>query len=307
MKKVKKFIWIAFVIIITFIAALPAYFNLETETLNAASRVGISGEFIQLPQGITHYQEVGPDTAQTVLLVPGFSVPYHILDPTFDVLRENGFHVIRFNLFGRGYSDRPDGAYDQQFYTKQIADLLMALDIDEPIDIVGLSMGAPVSVEFAVNHPQKVNKVVLIGPIHEPINISILSIPFIGEYVMNVFFAPSLVKDPANDFYQQEVFSDWPAKFNVQMKYKGFKKAILSTLRNYISEDKLPAYKKLGQYQKSVLLIWGEKDKDSPYVGNERIRAVLECEFLGIEKAGHLVHCEKPELVNERIIGFLNK
>lgn len=307
MKKFKKTIWITSAIIVIIIAVLPLFFNLEVETINAAVRAEAPDEFIELPQGFTQYQEVGLDTAQTVLLVSGLGVPYHIMDPTFELLKENGFHVVRYNHFGRGYSDRPDGEYDQKFFTKQIADLLTALEIDKPIDIVGLSMGAPVSAEFTVNYPEKVNKVVLIGPMHEPENIYLLKTPFIGEYIMEVFFAPYLVKKSSNEFYQQEAFIDWPAKYNTQMKYKGFKKAILASLRNYMSEDKLAVYKALNKLQKPIFLIWGKEDITFPYEGNERIRAVLNCEFLGVDNAGHLVHCVEPELVNQRIVDFLKK
>jgi len=71
------------------------------------------------------------------------------------------------------------------------------------------------------------------------------------------------------------------------MKYKRFKKAILATLRNYVSEDKLPVYQKLGKLRKDVFLIWGKEDADVPFKGNTRIRAVMDCELLAIEGAGH--------------------
>jgi pimeloyl-ACP methyl ester carboxylesterase len=308
MKKFKIITGIFFVMIVILIAVLPVYFNNESETLNPETRAEAPGKFIELPQGITHYEEAGPDTAQTVLLVHGFTVPCYIWDPTFEALKEKGFHVIRFDLYGRGYSDRPDAEYNHKFFTKQITDLLMALNIHKPIYIVGLSMGGAVSTEFTVNHPEKVNKVVLIDPVHKPTDISILTLPIIGEYVMNVYVAPSVITgNPLKSFYNPEAYADWPSKFSVQTKYKGFKKAILSTFRNYMTEDKLSAYKKLGQLHKPVFLIWGEEDATIPYVENERIREVVECKFLKVENAGHLPHYEKPELVNARIIEFLNE
>lgn len=307
MKKFKKTIWIVLAVIVIIIVVLPLFFDREDETINATIRAEAPGEFIELPQGVTQYQETGPDSAQTVLLVAGLGVPYHILDPTFEMLKKHGFHVIRYNHFGRGYSDRPDGKYNQQFFTKQIADLLEALEIDKAINIVGLSMGAPVSAEFTINYPEKVNKVVLISPMHEAEKIYVLKTPHIGEYIMHVFFGPSLVKKASDDFYKQEAFKDWPAKYNTQMKYKGFKKAILATLRNYMTEDKLPVYKKLNELNKPVFMIWGKEDKTFPYDGNERVRAVLDCEFLGVDDAGHLPHCVEAEFVNQRIIDFLEK
>lgn len=306
MKKVWRILGVLLIILAAVLALLPLYFNAETESLNPDTRADAPGAFTEMPLGYTHYQEAGPDTGRIVLLVHGFSVPYYIWDPTFTVLKDSGFHVIRFDLYGRGYSDRPRVEYNQSLFTEQICDLLEALNIHKPIDIIGLSMGGPIAAEFTVSYPEKVNKVVLIDPVHEAVDISVLKAPLIGEYIMNVYFAPLMTKSQLDDFYRPEAFPDWPPKFEVQMKFKGFKMAILSTLRNYMNTDKLPAYTSLGKLDKAVLLLWGKEDEKVPFSGNSRIRSVLECEFHGVEETGHLPHYEKPDLVNTKIIKFLH-
>lgn len=306
MKKVWKILGIIFGLIVLVVALLPVYFNTETGILDPYTRAQVSGDFIELPMGVTHYQEAGPDTGQTVLLVHGFSVPYYIWDPTFEALKNSGFHVIRFDLFGRGYSDRPQTEYNQALFTAQIKDLLSALEIQEAIHIIGLSMGGPITTEFTVSYPEKVDKVVLIDPVHESVDISVLKWPVMGEYLMSVYFAPYMIKSQLDDFYHPEAFGDWPPKFMAQMKFKGFNRAILSTLRNYMNTDKLPAYTSLGKLDKPVLLLWGTEDEKVPFDGNARIRSVLECEFWGIEETGHIPHYENPDPVNQRIIQFLH-
>ena len=64
------------VVIAIVMVALPYYVNRETLVLNDETRQVAPGEFINLPQGLTHYEDVGPRSAQTILLVRGFSVPY---------------------------------------------------------------------------------------------------------------------------------------------------------------------------------------------------------------------------------------
>jgi pimeloyl-ACP methyl ester carboxylesterase len=307
MKKLKKSLLILLAVVCIVILTLPVILNEETEVLNPENRKEAPGEFINLTNGITHYEAFGHDTAQAVLLVHGFSVPNYIWDPTFEFLKENGFYVIRFDLFGRGYSDRPNVVYNGELFTQQIADLLFALKIDKPIDIIGLSMGGPTVSEFTSKYPEKVRKVILIAPFNEAVNISVLNIPIIGEYLTNVYFAPSLSKSQSADFVKPEEHADWPDKFKPQMKYKGFKRAILSTLRNYMNEDKLPVFIKLGELNKKVLLIWGENDKTTLFEGNVRIREVLDCEFQSIKESGHLPHLEHPEIVHYKIINFLNE
>ena len=77
--------------------------NQETKTMNASARKNTSGQFIELSGGITHYESGGVDTGKVIILVHGFSVPYYIWDGTYDSLVKAGFHVIRYDEFGRGF------------------------------------------------------------------------------------------------------------------------------------------------------------------------------------------------------------
>ena len=92
--------------------------------MNDEARRNVSGKFIRLAKGITHYESGGVDTGKVVILIHGFSVPYYIWDATYDSLVQNGFRVIRYDMFGRGYSDRPNVVYDPPFYRMQLQDLI---------------------------------------------------------------------------------------------------------------------------------------------------------------------------------------
>ena len=80
-------------------------FQIEELTLNEQTRLSLPGQFIQLPNGITHFEIQGSLCAPVIVLVHGFSTPYYIWDPTFEALIAAGFRVLRFDLFGRGFSD----------------------------------------------------------------------------------------------------------------------------------------------------------------------------------------------------------
>jgi len=294
----KTTLWILLSMIGIIILVLPLILNKETEELNPENRKEAPGAFIRLPGGITHYEMSGSDTAQTVLLVAGLSVPYYIWDPTYEFLKKQGFRVIRYDLFGRGYSDRPDVVYNSELFAGQIADLLTALRIDDKVDILGLSI---IVAEFTHRYPEKVRKIVLVGPVNEPVNTSVLKVPVLGNFLMDFFFA----KRQSGDFFKPEKYPEWPDKFKPQMKYKGFKRAIRSTLIHYMPEDKLPVYIQLEKLQKEVLLIWGENDKTTPFEESLRIRKVLNCDFLGVKESGHLPHLEHTEFVHSKMIHFL--
>src|SRR5689334_16313804 len=79
--------------------------NPETLTLDDAARRDAPGKFVRLSDGVTHYQIDGPDSGHVVLLAHGFSVPYYIWDSTAAHLSQAGYRVIRYDTYGRGWSD----------------------------------------------------------------------------------------------------------------------------------------------------------------------------------------------------------
>lgn len=293
------------IVLMGVIAILPFLCDQEKATLSPEIRTQVAGSFIELSNGMVHYELAGPDTAQVVVLVHGFSVPYYIWDPTFQALRENGFRVLRYDLYGRGYSDRPMASYDRAFFEQQLFELLTALKIRRPVDLVGVSMGGAIVICFTASHPDLVRRLVLIDPVHEAMKVFPMEVPILGEYIVNVFLAPSLPENQKDDFYHPENFPDWADRYRTQMKYKGFRQAILSTLRNYLRKDIWPTYEEVGKLNKPVLLIWGREDRTLPFVGNERIQQVMEVEFLAVEEAGHIPQFEQPEVVNPELIDFL--
>src|SRR5512145_3238365 len=88
--------------------ALRHVTNTETVDLDQSVRAQAPGKFVKLSDGLVHYQLSGPAEAPTVALVPGATLPFFVWDPIIDPLLKAGFRVLRFDLFGRGYSDRPN-------------------------------------------------------------------------------------------------------------------------------------------------------------------------------------------------------
>src|SRR5258706_1730610 len=109
------------------------HYDQETASLTDEARKGAGGSFIRLSDGVVHYELAGPERAGTVVLVHGFSVPYYIWEPTFEALARAGHRVLRYDLYGRGYSDRPRLSYDAETYDLQLLQLLSALKIQEPV------------------------------------------------------------------------------------------------------------------------------------------------------------------------------
>ncbi|EQA35132.1 alpha/beta hydrolase family protein [Leptospira inadai serovar Lyme str. 10] len=304
----KKVFLFASVLVLLALASAPYLRSVETEELTSEIRSKVEGKFVRLSKGLTHYRISGSENGKLVVLVHGFTTPYFIWDSTTDALERAGYRVLRFDLYGRGYSDRPNTIYDIPLFQTQLEELLSALKISDPFDIIGLSMGGPICASFVSKNSERVRKVVLIDPFSEKAKIFPLNLRGIGEYVSASIFIPALPERLTGDFFNPERIPEgWKKKYQEQMKFKGFGSAILSTLRNLLSIDPKPVYERLAETKKPVLLIWGEEDRTTPLATGSYVKELLKPTFLLVPKSGHLPHIERPEIVFPELISFLSK
>ena len=277
----------------------------ESLVLDEEARQVAPGQFVELADGLTHYELAGPESGQVVILVHGFSVPYYIWDTTFKALRRAGFRVVRYDIFGRGYSDRPLTDYDGALFERQIIDLIYALDLDSPIDLIGLSMGGAVTMRFAANNPELVRKIVLVDPTHETWSTPLFP-EWIGSYVLALSLIPGLAEGQFSDFLHPENYPLWVYRYRVQMQYEGFRRAIISTIYKFGPEDHLSYYRKVQELELPVQLIWGVQDQTIDIAGADTVQGVLDVEYLPIDESGHLPHIEQADIVNPAIIEYLS-
>jgi pimeloyl-ACP methyl ester carboxylesterase len=280
--------------------------------LSEIERERLPGSFIRLSRGFVHYELSGPEGAPLVVLVPGLSVPYSTWERNAPVLAARGFRVLRYEHYGRGYSDRPRAAYDLELYVEQLAELLHALGLTEPSLLVGLSMGGPVAAAMARRHPGLVWGLALVDPLFEwPAQRSLarfLLLPMLGEAIMVLGGAGSMARGQRGDFSSQAEFEAYIPSYLPPFRYSGIPRAVLATLRSIPSWPLRESFEGLGSSGLPVLLLWGSEDAILPIEQGERLHALLSgAEFRRIEGAGHVPQWEKPEEVNGALLDFLSR
>ena len=283
----------------------------ESIKLTDHVREGLGGTYIELPDGVVHYELAGPEDGEPVVLVHGFSVPAYIWDSTFSALVDSGYRVLRFDLYGRGYSDRPEAEYTMGFFASQVHELVTALEIERPFHLVGLSMGGPVVTFYANEHPQTIRTLALVAPLTvmpTEDDIAPLAMPLLGDYLAGVYFMPMLLKGQSSDFANPDRFPDWQDRFADQMQYRGFRRAIMSTVRNMPSTDLNVAYTELGKQPFPIRLFWGTEDTTVPFAHSEILLDLLPgTELEVIEGTGHVPMVESFEKFNPMLEAFLQE
>lgn len=288
------------------VVAVPLLRGVERLPLDDAARKQAPGQFVQLSHGMVHYRIEGPQDGAPVVLVHGFSVPGYAWDTTRAALAGAGFRVVSFDLYGRGFSDRPDVRYDRDLFAGQLGELMDALHMHKA-SVVGLSMGGAVVGRFAAAHPERVRSMVLLAPLNQPQDISVMAWPGVGEWLFRSWYLPSLGASQLDDYpHPERLPSDWSARFQTQMRYDGFGNAILSTIRNTATQSSIPDFEAVGKASLPVELVWGERDTTVPYAEHVAVqRAIPQAQFVSLPGIGHMSVVEDPAAVMPHLISFL--
>jgi 2-hydroxy-6-oxonona-2,4-dienedioate hydrolase len=72
------------------------------------------------------------------------------------------FNCIAFDMIGSGMTAKPDYDYETEHYVKHVADFYKAMDVGKA-SIIGLSLGARVASRFAIDHPEMVERLILLS------------------------------------------------------------------------------------------------------------------------------------------------
>jgi len=264
------------------------------------------GRFVRLTDGFTHYEMAGPESGPVVVLAAGFSVPYYIWDPTFAALSKAGVRVLRYDYYGRGFSDRPDTRYDQAFYVRQLAELLDALRVSEPIDLVGLSLGGSIVTSVADRYPDRVRSLILVDPSFRTPETAPAGSAAVWSFLTAIFTEPGWPNEQLADFLHPERFPDWPDRYRVQMQYRGFRMARLAELSANADVDQRDEVARVGKHERPVLVVWGRQDPVVPFEESAQLLDVMpRARLVTIDDSGHLPQWEQPAAFHDALLSFV--
>ena len=285
----------------------------ESEELTEETRKRYDGSYITLSSGVTHYEIKGE--GEPVVLVHGYSTPYFIYEKVFARLVELGYKVIRYDLYGRGFSDRVPGKHTPAFFAKQLDELTKALLGDEKFILVGTSMGGAVTSAYCLHYPGKVKKLILMAPagmdsFKPPLYMKLCALPVLGNIIFELLGDSIFIKGSQKELhYVSQEEKDWYTRcFAEGCRYKGFLKCTLSSLRNTIlnTGETIKGYQAVNSQKIPVLAIWGTIDGTMPYYQHERLlETIPDAKFVTFENSGHLFLFDEAEKTMKEIEEFI--
>lgn len=193
--------------------ALTAVSAVVNASLNASEKATIApyGEKVTIEAGdINVYRNGG--TGPTMVLLSGYGTPAPALDFAPLIRELSAFDVIVVEGFGYGYSDLDVGDRTIENITTELHEVLAKLHVDEPVILVGHSVGGIYARFYANSYPDEVAAVVGIDPMAATTSSLDVGTPSvvegiqagIGLFRVVTTIAPDLVQPPGTAYTADE-------------------------------------------------------------------------------------------------------
>lgn len=248
------------------------------------------------------------DTGQgrPVVLLHGFPLDRRMWRPQVEALRA-AYRVIVPDQRGFGNSPPFDGPPSIDRMADDVAALLDALGITEPVAVGGLSMGGYVALAFARRHPQRLRALILADTRAEPDNAEgkanrdrlIAAAAEHGVAAVLDAMLPKLLGEPTRS-QRPEVVEEIR-----QIAAAQSVAAIQDGLRAL--RDRPDATPTLGAIRVPALVLVGSEDVlTPPSMAQTLAQGIRGARLQIISGAGHLANLEKPAEFNAAVRAFLD-
>lgn len=272
-------------------------------------RRGVPGEMVRLPGGLTHVIREGPEDGPPVILIHGITTPSYVWAGIAPILAEAGYRVIRYDLFGRGFSDRPMGLQDVGFFLAQLDALVQREKIARPYALVGYSMGGAIAAAKAAADPREISALALVAPVGlAPARVPLLSrIPILGDWVMWVAGGRLLVRRLRALVTEPSAIPDYHAREARETRTRGFPRSVVSALRLTVARDRVAEHTAVARSGVPVLAIWGELDDAVPLASAGKLAEINPDAWqYQVDGIGHSLPHTRPGEVAAELLRFLS-
>lgn len=266
-----------------------------------------------------HYVEEGE--GNLALLLHGFPDYSGSWKDQIPALAEAGFRAVAPDLRGYNLSDKPEGvgAYDMDLLIEDVRELIEALG--EPrAHLIGHDWGAIIGWRFAMRYPEFLDRLTIVNvphPAHVPMRWLLDPVQLFKSWYVFFFQLPHLPEARLSDndfatlkrlyFGQREAFErDEIDGYIEAARRTGNMRGPLNYYRALMRTNPLRQRRELRKIELPVLVLWGDKDPAlQSSLAEPPADLVPNAEVIHFPDAGHWVHKEKPDEINQLITGFL--
>ncbi|KAI3812010.1 hypothetical protein L1987_16710 [Smallanthus sonchifolius] len=244
------------------------------------------------------------NTTNPLVLLHGFDSSCLEWRYTLPLLEQVGFETWAVDILGWGFSNLEKLPLCNVESKRDHLFQFWKAYIGRPIVLVGPSLGAAVAIDFAFNHPEAVDKLILIdasvyaeGTAPLPKFVAYAGVSVLKSLPLRIF-ATNLT---FNSFGLDTIL-DWTRIGRLHCLLPWWEEATV----DFMNSGGYNVAVQIPQIQKRTLIIWGEDDQ----IIDSKLAVRLHCELPNaiirqIPKCGHIPHVEKPDAVTKLINDFI--
>lgn len=242
------------------------------------------------------YYEVYGNSKNTILILPGWGNTRNTFLNIINLLKDTyKIYIIDYPSFGN--SPTPIHELTIYDYTELIYNFIKSNHINNPI-IISHSFGGRISSILISKYKLKVNKLILIDVAGiKRINIKLFIKTRIYKLLKKLtYLLPNKIQINIRNKLLNRFSSN---------DYKDIPNIMKKTFQNIIKEDLKDYYKKIDT---ETLIIWGDKDIDTPLKDGKYLNKVINNSGLIIYKnANHFSYLNYPYLTNRILRDYLKQ
>lgn len=231
---------------------------------------GPPSQFVDLGGGLkVHLRDTGPRDAPVLMLVHGSNADLHTWDAWAKLL-DGRYRVIRFDLPGHGLTGpNPSGDYSGGAFV-DVVERVRAKMGAAHMTLAGNSMGGGVAWRYALAHPDRVDRLILVdaagqppaGPHTPPLAFRVAQTPGLRDLAAIITPRDLIAKTMPDAFYNRALATDAQIdRYWEMLRYPGNRQATITRF-NTPNEPASPA--QLHTLRMPVLILWGADDKLIP-------------------------------------------
>lgn len=238
---------------------------------------------------LTNYLEINPTAKKDCLILHGWGQNAKLWLPLVALLKPD-YRFILLDLPAHGNTQFLPHHADIPQYSEFIVNFINKLQLKTPV-LIGHSFGGQIAAYLAIYYPKLISQLILISPAitrqktsKEKIKVTLYS---------KFNFLKKLLPSPILQFIIKQISStDY---YHASTGHKEILKKIVNyDLSDKISKIKIP-----------VCLIWGDKDREIPYMGKYLANRLDNCQLRVIYGADHNPHlfqqAELSAIINHQL------
>ena len=287
---------------------IPSQADSLTESTSIAlvqkiQQTAIATSFAPQPILTTYVKEGSNGTP--ILLLHGFDSSLLEFRRLLPLLAEKQ-ETWAVDLLGLGFCDRSlDISLSPETIKTHLYYFWKSL-IQQPVILVGASMGGAAAIDFTLTYPEAVEKLVLIdsaGLVKQPAIGKFMFSP-IDRWATNFLRNPKVRQNISRTAYYDKSFASTDAQncAALHLQCENWDKALIAFTKSggygsFLSN--------ISQIKQSTLILWGRQDKIVGTKGATQFeRGIPQSKLVWIDNCGHVPHLEKPKVTAQEILQF---